>query len=69
MGWYCGVGDFGLTWCKSLSPSLALQTFFNIKKIQYMKISGQEASLVQRNAFTSAQIFILFRSEYKIVPL
>ena len=29
IGWYCGAGDFGLIGCKSLTPSLALPTFFN----------------------------------------
>ena len=30
MGWYCGARDFGLIECKSLSPSIALPTFFII---------------------------------------
>ena len=29
IGWYCGAGVFGLLWCRSLSPSLALPTSFN----------------------------------------
>ena len=29
IGWYCGVGVFGLIGCISLSPSLALLTFYN----------------------------------------
>ena len=29
IGWYCGAWVFGLTGCISLSPSLALLTFFN----------------------------------------
>ena len=29
IGWYCGVGVFGLIGCLSLTPSLALPTFFN----------------------------------------
>ena len=28
IGWYCGAGVFGLIGCISLSPSLALLTFF-----------------------------------------
>ena len=29
LGWYCGAVVFRLIWCQSLSPSLALPTFFN----------------------------------------
>ena len=29
LGWYCGAGIFGLIGCISLSPSLALPTFFH----------------------------------------
>ena len=29
MGWCCGIGVFGLIGCWSLSPSLALPTFYN----------------------------------------
>ena len=29
IGWYCGAGVFGLIGCISISPSLALLTFFN----------------------------------------
>ena len=29
IGWYCGAGVFGLIGCISVSPSLALLTFFN----------------------------------------
>ena len=33
IGWYCGAGVFGLIGCISLSPSLALLTFFNNNNI------------------------------------
>ena len=35
IGWYCGAGVFGLIGCISLSPSLALLTFFNNNNYYY----------------------------------
>ena len=36
IGWYCEAGVFGLIGCISLSPSLALLTFFNNMSNEYV---------------------------------
>ena len=40
IGWYCGAGVFGLIGCISLSPSLALLTFFNNNNNNNKKVTA-----------------------------
>ena len=52
LGWYCGAGVFRLIWCISLSPSLALPTFFNNNNNNNIsKIGGATFSVDPQNPY------------------
>ena len=49
IGWYCGALVFGMIGCKSLSPSLALQTFSTVILILFNPTENACYHLVRQN--------------------